>query len=164
MQFQPRKIAHSNKLQIKVFIIEYENDVIERDSKSFCGIYSLQNRKRRHKLQKEPKARKKNLLWRWYKWKYLRRGLDIYLQRDSGHQRTQLKNASERTRKRVHKSSSPLALSHDTTTAIPFTRWWLTCHTLCHLELYYWFHMFMAPRDFSRESQSEIDWQRLRVW
>ena len=61
MQFQPRKIAHSNKLQIKVFIIEYENDVIERDSKSFCGIYSLQNRKRRHKLQKEPKARKKKI-------------------------------------------------------------------------------------------------------
>jgi hypothetical protein len=39
-------MAHSNKLQIKVFIIEYENDLIERDSKSFCGIYSLQNRKR----------------------------------------------------------------------------------------------------------------------
>ena len=70
-----------------------------------------------HKLQKEPKAGKKNLLWRWHKWKYLRRGLDIYLQRDSGHQRTKLKNASERTRKRVHKSSSPLAVSHDT---IPF--------------------------------------------
>jgi hypothetical protein len=37
-------------------------------------------------------------------------------------------------------SSSCISWHH----TIPITGWWLTCHTLCHLELYYWFHMFMA--------------------